>query len=98
MLVVVVLEVDVVVLVVVGAPVTLIFIKLVHTPVDLTCTIDVKFGTTVDVYPATNANLLTLVANAVKNPSMFEYKLNGPVSDPAVVNVINTVICFGFNK
>ena len=50
----------------------------------------VPLGTSVDVYPPTRRILDTLVSKAVTYPSVFEYRLNGPVSAPAVVNVINT--------
>lgn len=53
---------------------------------------DVKSGTRAEAYPASNDDLDTPVSNGVKNPSRFEYKLNGPEDVPAVVNVINTVI------
>ena len=56
----------------------------------------VKSGTSEDEYPASNADLGTATSNADVYPSRFEYKLKGPESVPAVVNVINTVILFGF--
>ena len=49
-------------------------------------------GTNDEEYPASKSILATPVSNADKNPSASEYKLNGPESNPAVVNVINTVI------
>ena len=52
----------------------------------------VKSGTSEDEYPASNADLGTATSNADVYPSRFEYKLKGPESVPAVVNVINTVI------
>jgi hypothetical protein len=54
----------------------------------------VEFGTADDVYPANNADLVTLVANAIEYPFTFENKSNGPASNPAVVNVINTIIFY----
>jgi hypothetical protein len=52
----------------------------------------VPAGTNVDVYPASKLAFDTPVSNGVEYEFAFEYKLNGPVEEPAVVNVINTVI------
>jgi len=49
-------------------------------------------GTNDEEYPANKSTLATPTSNADTNPSTSEYRLNGPESDPAVVNVINTVI------
>jgi hypothetical protein len=46
----------------------------------------------VEEYPASNDALDTPDSNAEVYPSRFEYKLKGPESAPATVNVINTVI------
>jgi hypothetical protein len=51
----------------------------------------VRSGTTTDIYPARRDDLGTLNAKAVVYPSTFEYRLNGPESDPAEVNVTITV-------
>jgi hypothetical protein len=55
----------------------------------------VKSGTSEDEYPASKSTLGTATSNADAYPSRFEYKLKGPESVPAVVNVINAVILFG---
>jgi len=67
-------------------------IKLVHTLTDFTLTVVVPSGTRLVVYPATILALETPVSKGMANPSRFEYRLNGPVSLPATVNVIITVI------
>jgi hypothetical protein len=54
----------------------------------------VPFGTSVDVYPPTRRILDTADSKGVEYPSIFEYRLKGPVSAPAVVNVINTDAMF----
>jgi hypothetical protein len=51
-------------------------------------------GTNVDVYPANKLDFDTPVSNGVEYESTSEYKLNGPVEEPAVVNVISTVIIY----
>jgi hypothetical protein len=95
--VVVVLEVLLVLVdVVVGIGSNIISIYVVHVPVDNTLIVVVKSGTSEDAYPASKSTLGTAVSNAVVNPSRFEYKLKGPESVPAVVNVINAVIWFYF--
>jgi hypothetical protein len=76
--------------------VNVISILFEQSPIDCTLTIVVKSGTEADEYPARRAALLTPVANAETYPLMFEYRLKGPASAPAVVNVINTVILFGY--
>jgi hypothetical protein len=53
---------------------------------------DVPVGTNDDVYPANKLDFATPVSNGVEYEFASEYKLNGPVEEPAVVNVINTVI------
>jgi len=61
---------------------------------DATLTIVVPSGTRILVYPAKRATLLTPVSNADIYPSRSEYRLKGPVSDPAVVKVIVTITCY----
>jgi hypothetical protein len=91
-------EVLVEVLLVVVLPVIIRSIKLSHTPTDFTLIAVEPFGTVEEVYPASNADLLTPVANADRYPSAFEYKLKvGPVFAPTAVNVINTVIVLSLN-
>lgn len=47
------------------------------------------------MYPASNTNADIFVSNGVMNPSIFEYKLNGPASPPTgITNVINVVIIY----
>ena len=65
-----------------------------HIESDFTLIIVAPPGTNVDVYPETKEALGTLFSNGTKNPSTSEYKSKGPVSEPAVVNVINTVIIY----
>jgi len=67
-----------------------------QSPIDCTLTIVVKSGTNIEEYPAKRVALLNPVSNAEIYPSRFEYRLKGPESVPATVNVINTVILFGF--
>lgn len=68
--------------------------KFEHSPIDITLTTDVKSGARADEYPSSKAVFETPVSNADENPSTSEYRLKGPVSAPAVVNVINTVISY----
>jgi hypothetical protein len=60
--------------------------------VDLTLIAFVKSGTKEEEYPEIRADLLTPVSKGVVKKSISEYKSNGPESEPAKVNVINTVI------
>jgi len=71
-----------------------ISIKLVQSPRDTNLTVVVKLGTAEEEYPASKDALGTFVANADTNPSVFENRLKGPVSAPATVSVINTVIYY----
>jgi len=57
----------------------------------------VPSGTKSDTYPDTKLLLVTPVSNAVVNESKLEYKLNGPVPAPDVVNVISTDIVITYN-
>jgi len=75
--------------------VNVISILFEQSPVDCTLTIVVKLGTKAEEYPAKRAALLTPVSNAEIYPSVSEYRLKGPESIPATVNVISTVILFG---
>jgi hypothetical protein len=65
--------------------------KLLQTPVDNTLIVVAASGTDVRRYPANIAALDTPVTIGTEYPSASEYKLKGPVSTPAVVNVTNTV-------
>jgi hypothetical protein len=69
-------------------------INVLQTPVDIIRTVVVKSGTNEEEYPDSNEALLTPVSNAEENPSKFENKSKGPLSAPATVNVINTVIIY----
>jgi hypothetical protein len=70
---------------------------LLQSPTDFTLIIVVKSGTNAEAYPASKADLETPVSKADTYPSKFEYKLKGPESVPATVNVINTVITLFLN-
>jgi hypothetical protein len=87
----------VLVLLVVVVVVTLaisISIELVQIAVEVTLIIVASLGTPARLYPANNADLDTPVANGVVYPSESEYMSKGPVSAPAKVNVIKTVIFY----
>lgn len=72
-------------------------IKFVQTPLfDLTLIAPEPLGTTEDVYPVNNVALLIPVAKADVYPSTSEKRLKGPVSAPAVVSCIVTVIYYCF--
>jgi hypothetical protein len=77
------------VVVVVGS-VILIGKEFVQVPVEVTVITVALSGTEFNVYPATNADFKTPVANGV--PDIFENILNGPVSAPGFVNVTMTII------
>jgi hypothetical protein len=95
--VVVLVEVLVVLVVVLVVASTVSSIKLLHNSLtDLTSILVVPSGTTVDVYPANKTLFSINSANGSIYPLTFEYKLNGPVSISATVNVINNVILFDF--
>ena len=57
-----------------------------------TLTIFVPLGTSDDVYPKSKLALEMPVSNADVYPFTSENKSNGPVSEPAVVRVINIVV------
>jgi hypothetical protein len=78
-----------------SASLNVISIKLIQSPVDLILTIVAPSGTVVE-YPDVNVTLSTPVSKAVVYPFKLEYRLNGPVSDPATVNVNVTIIWFYF--
>lgn len=84
--------VDVVVVVVVArVPMIGRINSFVHTPFD-TIFINVAVaGTNIDVYPATKDAFGTSTSKGEVNPLASEYKSKGPVSAPAITNVINTV-------
>lgn len=63
---------------------------------DFTLIAPEPFGTAEDVYPASSAALLIPVAKADVYPSTSEKRLKGPVSAPAVVSCIVTVIYYYF--
>jgi hypothetical protein len=65
----------------------------VHVPVERTIIEVAVSGTLFNVYPATNRDLATPVTNGLIK-SIFENKLNGPVSAPGDVNVTMTIIEF----
>jgi hypothetical protein len=55
-------------------------------------------GTAVEVYPANNNALAIPLSKGTEKPLASEYRSKGPVSVPAIANVINTVcaIYYGF--
>lgn len=84
-------------MVVVVGSITGISIKLVQdNPNDKTLIVVVKSGTNAEAYPAIKVALLIFVSKAEVNPSISEYKLNGPAEVPAVVSVMYTVILYWF--
>jgi hypothetical protein len=85
------------VVVVVVVPVIITSIEFKQTPSDLILIVDAKSGTFEDEYPASKVALLTPFSKGDVKLFIFEYKSNGPVSFPAVVNVINTVIILFLN-
>jgi hypothetical protein len=95
--VVVVVVVGACVVVVVVVPVIITSIEFKQTPSDLILIVDAKSGTFEDEYPASKVALLTPFSKGDVKLFIFEYKSNGPVSFPAVVNVINTVIILFLN-
>lgn len=79
--------------VVVHSPLTVMSMKFVHKSLaDITLTIVVPSGTKELVYPTKRAALLTPVSKADIYPSTSEYRLKGPVSAPAVVSVMVTIM------
>lgn len=62
-----------------------------HNPLDFTLTIVAPLGTITDRYPATKDAFGILNSNGAVYPSTSEYRSKGPVSVPAITNVINTV-------
>jgi hypothetical protein len=83
-------EDDVVVVVVTLLPVIGSDIEFVQSPFDLNCTIVAALGTDVERYPANNNAFEIFISKGTLYPSASEYKSKGPVSDPAIVNVIKT--------
>jgi hypothetical protein len=83
-----------VVVVVGGIGETGISIKFVHTPSDITLIIVVLLGTEDEEKPASNDTVLIPVSKGETYPSISEYRLKGPESTPATVNVIKTVISY----
>ena len=82
-------------MVVVVGSITGMSIKLVQVnPNDTILIVVVKSGTNAEAYPASKVVLLIFVSKAETNPSISEYKLNGPAEVPATVNVIYTVIMY----
>jgi hypothetical protein len=73
-----------------------ISIKFVHRGglSDITLIMVVPLGTSVLVYPAKRDALATPVSKAPVYPSTSEYRLKGPVSDPATVSVIVTIMVY----
>jgi hypothetical protein len=69
-----------------------------NTLFDLILTIVVKSGTKALAYPANKETLDTPVSKAEVYPSESENKSKGPVSAPAVVNVINAVIIYNLRS
>lgn len=63
----------------------------VHTPFDTIFISVAAAGTNIDVYPATKDAFGTFTSKGEVNPLASEYKSKGPVSAPAITNVINTV-------
>jgi hypothetical protein len=84
----------VVVVVVGGIGETGISIKFVHTPSDITLIIVVLLGTEDEEKPASNDTVLIPVSKGETYPSISEYRLKGPESTPATVNVIKTVLSY----
>jgi hypothetical protein len=66
-------------------------IAFVHVPFDTTLIVVAVSGTDTAKYPAINAALEIPEAKGAAYPSASENRSKGPVSDPAKVNVINTV-------
>jgi hypothetical protein len=65
--------------------------EFVHNPFETTFINVAALGTLYDVYPAVNAAFVMFTSKGAVNPSASEYKSKGPVSVPAIVNVIITV-------
>jgi hypothetical protein len=66
-------------------------IAFVQVPLDTTFIVVAASGTDTAKYPAINAVLEIPEAKGAAYPSASENRSKGPVSDPAKVNVINTV-------
>jgi hypothetical protein len=81
----------VVVDVVTDVPMIGIVIELVHNPLDTAFTSTAALGTREETYPTNKLALGTFTSKGAVNPSASEYKSKGPVSVPAIVNVIITV-------
>lgn len=72
-----------------------------HNPLDFTLIIVAPLGTDVDKYPATSDAFGTLTSNGLPIPGpatnpyggtgTSQYRSKGPVSEPAMFRVINTV-------
>jgi hypothetical protein len=81
----------VVVVVVARVPIIGRINSFVHTPFDTIFISVAAAGTNIDVYPATKDAFGTFTSKGEVNPLASEYKSKGPVSAPAITNVINTV-------
>ena len=65
-----------------------------HIPVDWHLIVNAPSGTNEVAYPKSKLDVDTPVTKGVVYPSASLYKLNGPVADPANVNVIIIFIIY----